>query len=65
MTNAVAILTWQATAGAIYELQSKDSLTASNWTACGNPLIASVNTASLTNSIAGAPGRFYCTVMVN
>ncbi len=57
--NGLAILTWQTTPAALYQVQYKDELTATNWFACGNPLLASGATLSLTNDAAGLSHRFY------
>ncbi len=65
VTNPVATLTWQSSAGVIYQMQSEDGLNASNWTACGNPVVASGSTTAATNNIANTGLRFYRIVQIN
>jgi hypothetical protein len=57
--NGIATITWATIPGHTnYVLQYKDDLSITNWNQSG-PVTAGGTTGSMTNSIGGAPQRFY------
>ena len=59
LSNGVAHLTWNATSGRTYRVQSKPTLAAAKWTDMVPDITATASVASTTDSISGAPQRFY------
>jgi hypothetical protein len=59
LTNGVAMLSWLALPGTIYQVQYKNDLNDPNWIVLGGNLVASGNSVSATNAINGVASRFY------
>jgi hypothetical protein len=64
VTNQVLGLTWSAVAGQSYQVQYKDDLRTTNWTALVPDILAGGLTATETNSITNSPQRFYRIMLV-
>jgi hypothetical protein len=63
-SNGVATITWTSVAGNYYRLQYKNSLTAAIWSDVIPDIMATNQTASMTNVIGGATQRFYRVMLV-
>src|SRR6266700_3804748 len=63
-TNVVTI-TWQATAGKTYRVQSTSSLVPSNWTTLGSDIVATGSSASKQDTIGAIVQRFYRVIQLN
>ncbi|MFZ0829030.1 MAG: hypothetical protein WAO02_16570, partial [Verrucomicrobiia bacterium] len=63
-SNGVATVTWTSVAGNYYRLLYKDSLTATDWNNIAPDVLATNQTASMTNVIGDATQRFYRVMLV-
>jgi len=63
-SNGVARLAWSAIAGQTYRVQYKPTLAATNWTDLLPDITATASTASTTDTVGGAPQRFYRILLV-
>ena len=52
-------LSWFSAVGQTYQLQYKDDLRLSSWTALGNPVVGTGTQLGLTNDFSQSPQRFY------
>jgi len=52
------VLTWQSSAGKVYQVQSRDSLASGTWADLGDAITAAGDSTSFTNAISGA-SKFY------
>jgi hypothetical protein len=59
LKDNAAVITWTANPGSVYRLQFKDDFNSPKWLDAEPDIIAKDTEASATNSIVGAPQRFY------
>jgi hypothetical protein len=59
LKDGAAVITWTANPGSVYRLQFKDDFNSPKWLDAEPDIIATDTEASATNSIVGAPQRFY------
>jgi hypothetical protein len=59
LQDSAAVITWTANPGSVYRLQFKDDFNDPKWLDAKPDIIATETEASTTDSIAGAPQRFY------
>jgi len=59
VTGNSVVLTWSAVPGLAYELQYKNDLSGTNWTAVLPDVTATGSTVTVTNSPVASPERFY------
>lgn len=59
LTNATAILIWQCSTGAVYQVQYKNELRETNWSNQGNSITAVGNSISVTNAVSGSGQTYY------
>jgi hypothetical protein len=59
LNDGTAVITWTANPGSVYRLQFKDDFNGPKWLDATPDILATDTEASTTNSIIGAPQRFY------
>ena len=59
LNDGAAVITWTANPGNVYRLQFKDDFNTPKWLDAAPDILATDSEASATNSIVGAPQRFY------
>jgi len=64
VVNGVAAITWTASPGSTYRLQSTTDLNLSDWQDASDDILATDSVVSATNEIGDAPKRFYRVVLV-
>jgi hypothetical protein len=64
LANEVATVSWTATPGAVYTLQSKTNLQDSSWISIPGNVTASGNTASKNDAVGSSMQRFYRVLIV-
>jgi hypothetical protein len=59
LDEAHTVFTWSIGAGETYQLEYKDDLSDSSWTALGNPLTGSGAVLTMTNDFSSSENRFF------
>jgi hypothetical protein len=64
LKDGVAVITWTSSPGSVYRLQFKDDFNRPKWLDAKPDIMATDTEASTTDSIVGAPQRFYRILLV-
>jgi hypothetical protein len=64
LSNGTAVITWRASAGLIYRLQTKTNVADGVWQDVQPDVLATTSTASATDSAASTPSRIYRVLLV-